>query len=308
MAFRCPFFDCAVFTKTSKLLLRPIIGVFRCACRDLYYTEHRELHMTEIIMNPFHTEFMRLCEKADTSIKLCAPYVKYAIIDEIANKKQRTSKLSLITKMDLQNFHKHASDITAVKKTITIGGSVFNCSTLHAKFYIFDDMQCVITSANLTTSGFLRNVECGIYTDDRNLVNDAVKKYEQLALHEDVGKVSEQHITDIEGILTDLPSPSKIEYPNYEIPLHCQANIDSIAKRLTGWKKQVFTSLNQLRNDEFSSVDVSILADRLRAVFPKNHNPEAKIRQVLQQLRDIGLIQFIAPGKYKILWKAKDEL
>jgi len=37
--------------------------------------------------------------------------------------------------------------------------------------------------------------------------------------------------------------------------------------------------------------------------YPKNNCIEAKIRQVLQQLRNIGLIRFEGNGKYMRLFK-----
>ena len=261
--------------------------------------------MVKIIMHPLYDEFMHLCGNADISIKLCAPYIKNSIIDDIINKKRAKTKMSVITNMNIKNFHKNSSDLIAIKRVIQSGGSVFNCTTLHAKFYLFDNAHCIITSANLTSSGFLHNVECGIYSDDSYFVNNAVEKYDQLAMNDNVGKVSEHHIEFIKNILDNLPSQSAIEYPHYDIPLDYQANIDSITERLTGWKKHVFKALNEFQNDEFSSDEVSILANQLGEVFPKNHNREAKIRQVLQQLRDIGLIQFIEPGLYKILWRGK---
>ncbi|WP_376786183.1 hypothetical protein [Enterococcus italicus] len=39
--------------------------------------------------------------------------------------------------------------------------------------------------------------------------------------------------------------------------------------------------------------------DRLQLAHPENNHIEAKIRQVLQHLRDMGLIEFIGEGSYR---------
>ena len=54
--------------------------------------------------------------------------------------------------------------------------------------------------------------------------------------------------------------------------------------------------------ETFTSAEVAVMADRIKSEYPDNHNREAKIRQVLQQLRDLGLIEFTSPGVYKKLW------
>ncbi|WP_158082486.1 phospholipase D-like domain-containing protein [Methanobrevibacter arboriphilus] len=39
---------------------------------------------------------------------------------------------------------------------------IFNHSALYAKFYVFDNSNVIITSANLTFSGLNRNYDYGI--------------------------------------------------------------------------------------------------------------------------------------------------
>jgi len=261
--------------------------------------------MTELIMEHPHNLFMRMCENADASIKLCAPYVKYPVIDEMMAKKRAETKLSLITNINLPNFHKKSSDITAIKKTMENGGTVYNCTSLHAKFYIFDDARCLITSANLTPSGLTRNIECGVCSDDIYLVRELSTQYRKFVLSDQVGKITERHIAEMEDMLCRLPTPPKISYPQYRLTFDNASDTESISGALTGWKKHIFLKLNALPNNEFSSRDVAVIAEQMGAVFPRNRNREAKVRQVLQQLRDIGLFRFAAPGSYEILWRGE---
>ena len=122
--------------------------------------------MLEVITHSHYETVIQLCQEARASIKLCSPFVKHDMMAEIINSTSNIKELSLITNINLQALHKKASDISAISELLAKNGHVFNCTTLHAKFYIFDDSLCLITSANLTTSGFKRNIECGIVTDD----------------------------------------------------------------------------------------------------------------------------------------------
>jgi type II restriction enzyme len=71
---------------------------------------------------------------------------------------------------------------------------------------------------------------------------------------------------------------------------------------LTPWEKDVFQCLLELENDVFTLKQVYAVKGRLSLLHPNNRNVEAKIRQQLQYLRDIGLLEFTRPGLYKKLW------
>jgi type II restriction enzyme len=43
--------------------------------------------------------------------------------------------------------------------------------------------------------------------------------------------------------------------------------------------------------------------NHLKAIYPTNQHITDKIRQQLQFLRDLGLVEFLGDGKYKKLWK-----
>ncbi|MGD2080871.1 MAG: hypothetical protein PVJ36_07070 [Nitrospirota bacterium] len=49
--------------------------------------------------------------------------------------------------------------------------------------------------------------------------------------------------------------------------------------------------------------DVYEHEERLSKLHPENKFVKAKIRQQLQQLRDLGLIEFLERGVYRKLWE-----
>ncbi|MDR2201680.1 MAG: phospholipase D-like domain-containing protein [Clostridiales bacterium] len=258
--------------------------------------------MTTIINNPYYSEFLTLSANARRSVRLCAPFVKVDVITDILNVVQDNVKVDLITKVDLKSYHSNVSDIAALQSTLSRGGNVYNCSNLHAKVYLFDDTNCIITSANLTTSGFQKNVECGVVTGESSLVGSAVNFFNQMVSTDDVGEITESNIAEIERILSALVPMQKMNYPQLNFQKDSEDDAARIAGSLTGWKRDVFIEICALNDDVFTSVEVEKMAESLCKKYPRNNYREAKIRQILQQLRDLGLIEFGMPGVYKKLW------
>ncbi len=257
--------------------------------------------MIKITTQPIYDEFLQMCADARQNIMLCAPFVKREIVDDIVSATDRRLSMQLITNINLQSFHRRASDLGAIEKFIS-NGSVYNCTTLHAKLYIFDNKKCLITSANLTTSGLRKNLECSMLTDDLDLVDSSVYEYNSIIKDNRVGKITPQSISDIGKILEKIPPVLKVVYPQFDLSATYESNINAIAKSLTGWRKSVFIVLNSMQEDTFSSQEVKFIAEQLKGAYPENHNREAKVRQILQQLRDTGLIEFTSPGIYRRLW------
>ena len=57
--------------------------------------------------------------------------------------------------------------------------------------------------------------------------------------------------------------------------------------------------INKISSDYFSLADVYKYTKSLAEKHPQNNNVEAKIRQQLQILRDLGYIDFLGHGRYK---------
>ena len=76
----------------------------------------------------------------------------------------------LLTRTDLRDFAKGASDLEALCDTARLGARVMSLSRLHAKVYVIDNRSALVTSANATPSGMRRNWECGIAIEDQQEV------------------------------------------------------------------------------------------------------------------------------------------
>lgn len=68
-----------------------------------------------------------------------------------------------------------------------------------------------------------------------------------------------------------------------------------------GWTLDVLQIVQALGKLEFTLADVYAHADALARLHPQNLHIRDKIRQQLQVLRDLGLLEFLGGGSYRIL-------
>jgi hypothetical protein len=221
--------------------------------------------------------------------------------------KDKKVDISLITSFKLMNYYVGASDLRALDKIIKSGGNVKNYQKLHSKIYIFDDNIAIVSSSNLTNGGLINNYEYGVLVDDEN-VNNIVNDFNLLSNNEMTGRITLSEINEVQKIISNVPKNENIYIPKFDYEVK-QNNLEiftggteSIEKSLTGWKLEVFKSINKLENVNFSLEELNLFIPAFKQKFPDNNNIEAKIRQQLQLLRDIGLIEFETKGKYKKLW------
>lgn len=67
-----------------------------------------------------------------------------------------------------------------------------------------------------------------------------------------------------------------------------------------GWTLDVLRCVRELEAEEFRLADVYGHADELSALHPNNRHVRDKIRQQLQVLRDLGVLEFVRPGEYRV--------
>jgi hypothetical protein len=265
--------------------------------------------MVEVITNPWKKKLLNLVSGSNKSIKITSPYIKEDVCNEVLLAKKSNTKFELITSFKLMNIYSGSIDISAVENIINHNGIVRNFSKLHSKIYLFDDKEVVITSGNLTNGGLLKNYECGIYTNDDRIVSKVVSDFLFLSQNQNTGTIKKTDIDMVRKILSKVPKTESIKLPKFEIEMPEEINdiIDipqsSIIQSIKGWKLDVFNCLNNLTKQEFTLKDIYSFETALSILHPKNNNVKDKIRQQLQSLRDIGLIEFYGNGCYKKLWK-----
>lgn len=69
---------------------------------------------------------------------------------------------------------------------------------------------------------------------------------------------------------------------------------------LRGWTLDVLSTIRKLGKARFSLQELYQLESDLQRLHPRNQNVRPKIRQQLQALRNLGLIEFTSPGNYAV--------
>ena len=258
----------------------------------------------ELLRNPIEQRVYDLCKDAKQSICLCAPFVKEDIVNNILNNKDENVQISLVT--NLSNAYTYTLDITALKNIINHGGKVYNRSNLHAKLYMFDADKAIITSGNLTKNGLYNNYEYGLYIDNE-LVSDVDKDYHELTENDDLtGIVSLKNLDDIEIIKKNIKPiyTPKRKLPEFEKPIHPTITTEDIIPlfKESTWKELIFKIVDQFDEDVFTKETFNEYRSQIHDAYPLNKHPDDKIRQILQQLRDLGIVAFLRDGFYERLW------
>jgi len=262
----------------------------------------------KILKAPWKNDFLELATNAKETIRITSPYIKQNICSDLLNCLGSSVKLELITSFKISSIHAGALDIDSLKNIINSSGIVRNYPRLHSKIYIFDNKKVVISSGNLTNGGLVYNYEYGVYSDDISFVSEVVSDFNSLVGDEKTGLVKLDDIDLVREIIARLPKREKIRIPDIEIDSTGLSDdlIDiptqTIEDVLSGWKLEVFKCLSLIEKQVFSLEEINQYIPLLARSYPNNNHIPDKIRQQLQVLRDLGLIEFLGNGWYRKLW------
>lgn len=76
---------------------------------------------------------------------------------------------------------------------------------------------------------------------------------------------------------------------------------------LKGWNQIIYSLIRSKFKEKFTLKEIYAYVPEFKKVYPANFHIEAKIRQILQQLRDKKLLRFTDKGVYYILYGEHEE-
>ncbi len=79
------------------------------------------------------------------------------------------------------------------------------------------------------------------------------------------------------------------------------ANLRRIAASSRGWATLTLGVIRELRKGTFGLNELYDLEAHFTRTYPSNRNVRPKIRQQLQVLRDLGYLEFLGRGTYRLL-------
>lgn len=128
----------------------------------------------EILLPPLAQKVHQLFKDAKEII-IVSPWIKYEALQWVINSDERNKPPDIRVLMvgAFRDFVSGASDIEVVKWLLEAEADLRLVSNLHAKIYVADESQAIVTSANLTAPGFgfsHSNVEIGTLIDDSKAI------------------------------------------------------------------------------------------------------------------------------------------
>jgi len=268
--------------------------------------------MLRIIKSPWEKIFVEYLKEAKQTVYLASPFIKKQTAQLIVDACSHNIDIRYINSFKLASFHRQVSDLEALKIFHENRVKQKSVHNLHAKLFIFDS-EAIITSGNLTPGGLKNNLEYGILVQEK-IVDEIKRDYLRIFDDPENPAITADVIKKAEDILLSVPkekrpkikiSDNKLfdEVINDEnIVEKYKGGIESIRTNLPPWRRDVFECLLEIKNDVFTLEEVYFYEARLSQLHPRNQHIQDKIRQQLQYLRNVGLVEFIRPGLYKKLW------
>jgi len=183
--------------------------------------------------------------------------------------------------------------------------------TYHPKLYLFEKetaLTGIIGSSNLTEGGLRSNVEANVALDfdtEAEEANALRGIYSRLKHQPTRFAPDNDYISAYEEAVRRATAQAQRAEPDDRL----RQAVLSVRHRerilptplapgcvLGGWQKLVYAKLPP---GEFRSSDLYQYAAEFHEFYPDNSNIEAKIRQVLQRLRDVGLVRYLGGARWE---------
>jgi hypothetical protein len=126
-------------------------------------------------LHSIESQMARMLETAKFEVVVVSPWIKRQMWDRIAVPLHRFSRqggrLVVFMRGCESDYSSGLSDNiqNAVKN---LGGEVLFVNSLHAKIYMIDRREAIVTSANLSKGGIDDNYEAGIWLNDPHVLKD----------------------------------------------------------------------------------------------------------------------------------------
>ncbi len=239
---------------------------------------------------------------------VASPYVNDAFT-RLLSEAPPTVKTTLVTKTDLRDFAIGSSNLETLCNLANQGARVLSLTGLHAKVYVFDRSRALITSANATWSGLRSNWECGVAVSERSAVSK-VARLVMAGLGAD--NLPRKHSATalsllrphVEALRSSLPPISQVKVPDspealQEAPFRLVDDGEFVGS-FAGWTRLTLECVLALPEDHFSLAEMYAACTPVATRrYPGNRHVPEKIRQQLQRLCALGLVERLEDGVYQ---------
>lgn len=177
----------------------------------------------KLIISPWRNEFIEVIQNVKEELIISSPFIDKIGIEILFNMIKTKDNISffLLTNLTKSNIINDLIQPDALLKLydLPFDINISSIGKLHAKIYLVDKKNVVITSANLTKGGLLENFEYGIEIDDIEIassIREDMLKYFSLGNIVDkeiILKISHLHknINELKSKIIEKGRESKIE-------------------------------------------------------------------------------------------------
>jgi len=177
----------------------------------------------------------------------------------------------------------------------------------HPKTYLFIKepyVKAVVGSSNLTGGGLKANYEMNVIITANmyeEFISEIIDSYNRIKFSSDVIIPDDELLSSYREAHRKV-KPRSISTEVRPALTALRTKVASLARpeiggeALFGWSKLVY---DRLPKGVFATSDIYSFEDEFAAVYPENENIKAKIRQQLQYLRDVGLLDHVERGVWR---------
>ncbi|TXT53971.1 MAG: hypothetical protein BAJATHORv1_100056 [Candidatus Thorarchaeota archaeon] len=246
-----------------------------------------------VVPSPWHDLFDEMLAESN-HLDFASPFITRSGVEYII---QHDINVRGVTVLSPPYFVKQASDIDAIEELLDFGANMHSLAGLHAKIYLFDN-HAIVTSANLTSGGLFRNKEYGILLSDADILEQIRTDFSRML--NDSASIDLDSVAFIRRLMDRIPPETQEYLTKVEDNVFIKQEV--VIDSLVGWNKEVYKIISAFSREVFALEDLYDFKDHFSKLYPANKHIEEKIRQILQHLRDFGLIEFCnEPGTYKRL-------
>jgi len=133
--------------------------------------------------SPWTREFLQLVGTARENLLVVSPYVTNSAMNQMRTTLAQKIQIHLITDLGVRNLVEGSVEPECLCDLMMDypQARITFLPRVHAKVYVADQSQAIVTSSNLTTNGLARNYEYGLLIDDVRLVQSIREDIEAYA-------------------------------------------------------------------------------------------------------------------------------
>jgi hypothetical protein len=242
-----------------------------------------------IVTSPETTEswIRREVLTAERAVLVAAPYVG-AVLRDLLFARKKGLPATLVTSLKIGDVLSGASDLGAIYELSGQGVRVQSISNLHAKVYMVDYSKVLVTSANPTMNGWRYNLEIGLAVQSEAIAQQILQTIRAAQPYRWTSAQLKQYAEWAAGQVGVKPKPKALP-------------VEQVRRGFGGWLGLVMGALAQMPVEFSLSEAYERILPLAAQHYPANRHPKDKIRQQLQGLRDLGMLEFVTPGRYRRL-------